>query len=394
MSRPGRSKRAGCRTRDNQGMSGGGLFRFVHNLRLRWKLLVVVLPLATIPVLVAGTLVGFIATKQAYRGITQTSKDDLEHMSGFAIDLLNSHYQQFEVYQQDKKEEHRPGARDAREPRVQPGGERAAPAAGGEDRARGRQARGQQGPQERQHRRDRLSLRHDEHGATRGPRGDGGAEHLRPAGRERPVLHPRDVPGGPRLEARRGPLHRLPVAQRGPRRQAPAEEGRRLPLLPRVGLDRRRGGLPRGDVRGRRLREAVLRAAEGESEVQAGRHERVHLRHEHEGRPAHPHRPGGAEHLRRGGRGRPALHPRDVREEERLDPLSLEERRRREGEDEDRALRVLRALGLDRRGGLLRGRVLRRGQPDQGPDLLEHGRADHAADPRVDGPRLPAPPGS
>jgi two-component system NtrC family sensor kinase len=84
-------------------MSGRRLFRFVHNLRLRWKLLIVVLPLATIPVLVAGTLVGFIATKQAYRGITQTSKDDLEHMSGFAIDLLNSHYQQFEVYQQDRK---------------------------------------------------------------------------------------------------------------------------------------------------------------------------------------------------------------------------------------------------------------------------------------------------
>lgn len=75
----------------------------MNNLRLRWKLLLVVLPLATIPVLVAGALVGFIATKQAYRGITQTSKDDLEHMARFAIDLLNSHYQQFEVYQQARK---------------------------------------------------------------------------------------------------------------------------------------------------------------------------------------------------------------------------------------------------------------------------------------------------
>ncbi len=85
-------------------MSGGGhLFRFVNNLRLRWKLLIVVLPLATIPVLIAGTLVGYIATRQAYRGITQTSKDDLEHMSRFAIDLLDSHYRQFEVYQQDRK---------------------------------------------------------------------------------------------------------------------------------------------------------------------------------------------------------------------------------------------------------------------------------------------------
>ncbi len=75
----------------------------MKNLRLRWKLLLMVLPLATLPVLVAGTLVGFIATNQAYRGITQTSKDDLEHMAGFAIDLLNSHYRQFEVYQQDRK---------------------------------------------------------------------------------------------------------------------------------------------------------------------------------------------------------------------------------------------------------------------------------------------------
>jgi two-component system NtrC family sensor kinase len=83
--------------------SGAHLFRFANDLKLRWKLLVVVLPLATIPVLVVGTVVGYIATTQAYRGITQTSKDDLEHMTQFAIDLLNSHYQQFEVYQQDKK---------------------------------------------------------------------------------------------------------------------------------------------------------------------------------------------------------------------------------------------------------------------------------------------------
>lgn len=83
--------------------SGGHLFRFVNDLKLRWKLLVVVLPLAVIPVLVVGTLVGSIATRQAYRGITQTSKDDLEHMARFAIDLLDSHYQQFEVYQQDRK---------------------------------------------------------------------------------------------------------------------------------------------------------------------------------------------------------------------------------------------------------------------------------------------------
>ncbi len=82
---------------------GGQLFRLLGNLKLRWKLLVVVLPLATVPALVVGSVVGYIATRQAYRGITQTSEADLEHMTQFAIDLLNAHHQQFEVYRQDKK---------------------------------------------------------------------------------------------------------------------------------------------------------------------------------------------------------------------------------------------------------------------------------------------------
>jgi two-component system NtrC family sensor kinase len=81
-----------------------GLFRFVNDLKLRWKLLLVVLPLATVPALLVGAVVGYIATKQAYRGITQTSKDDLEHMARFTIDLLDAHYRQFEVYQGDKRQ--------------------------------------------------------------------------------------------------------------------------------------------------------------------------------------------------------------------------------------------------------------------------------------------------
>ncbi|HEY5997756.1 MAG TPA: cache domain-containing protein [bacterium] len=84
--------------------AGRGVVRRLNDLKLRWKLLLVVLPLATLPALVVGTVVGFIATRQAYRGITQTSKDDLEHMARFAIDLLNAHYQQFEVYRADKKQ--------------------------------------------------------------------------------------------------------------------------------------------------------------------------------------------------------------------------------------------------------------------------------------------------
>jgi two-component system NtrC family sensor kinase len=79
------------------------LFSFMNNLRLRWKMLVVVLPLVIIPIFVVGGVIGYISTRQAYRGITQTSKDDLEHMTSFTIDLLNSHHQQFQVYKQDKQ---------------------------------------------------------------------------------------------------------------------------------------------------------------------------------------------------------------------------------------------------------------------------------------------------
>lgn len=78
------------------------LFSFMTNLKLRWKMLVLVMPLVIIPIFVVGGVIGYISTKQAYRGITQTSRDDLEHMASFTIDLLNSHYQQFQVYKQDK----------------------------------------------------------------------------------------------------------------------------------------------------------------------------------------------------------------------------------------------------------------------------------------------------
>jgi len=76
---------------------------YVNNLKLRWKMMVLVLPLVTIPIFIVGGVIGYISTKQAYLGITQTSKDDLEHMTGFTVDLLNSHYQQFQVYKQDKE---------------------------------------------------------------------------------------------------------------------------------------------------------------------------------------------------------------------------------------------------------------------------------------------------
>ena len=79
------------------------LHSYLKKLRLRWKMVVMVLPLVIIPVFIVGSVVGTIATRQAYLGLTQTSKADLDHMAAFTLDLLESHHQQFEVYKQDKK---------------------------------------------------------------------------------------------------------------------------------------------------------------------------------------------------------------------------------------------------------------------------------------------------
>ena len=79
------------------------VFKFVNNLRIRWKMTVVVLPLVLVPIVVVGTVVGWIAYQQAYLGITQTSKDDLDHLAAFTVDLLDAHNQQFLTYQEDRK---------------------------------------------------------------------------------------------------------------------------------------------------------------------------------------------------------------------------------------------------------------------------------------------------
>jgi two-component system NtrC family sensor kinase len=78
------------------------MYSFLNKFKLRGKLLALVLPLVIIPILVVAGVIGLIANQQAYLGITKTSKDDLQHLSAFCIDLLNSHYQQFQVYKQDK----------------------------------------------------------------------------------------------------------------------------------------------------------------------------------------------------------------------------------------------------------------------------------------------------
>jgi len=80
------------------------MLRIVNNLRIRWKLLVVVLPLVLAPLFVVGTVVGWIAYRQAQLGITKASMDDLDHLAHFTVDLLDAHYRQFQVYQEDKKQ--------------------------------------------------------------------------------------------------------------------------------------------------------------------------------------------------------------------------------------------------------------------------------------------------
>jgi len=79
------------------------LFKFVNKLRIRWKMLVVVLPLVVVPLFLSGGLIGYIATEQSYEGLAAASKADLDHMASFTLDLLDSHYRQYEVYQADKK---------------------------------------------------------------------------------------------------------------------------------------------------------------------------------------------------------------------------------------------------------------------------------------------------
>ena len=53
------------------------------------------LPLVIIPLCIVAALIGYIANHQAYLGVTQTSKDDLQHMVSFTIDLLDAHHQHY-----------------------------------------------------------------------------------------------------------------------------------------------------------------------------------------------------------------------------------------------------------------------------------------------------------
>ncbi|MEA3465705.1 MAG: cache domain-containing protein [Thermodesulfobacteriota bacterium] len=83
-------------------MSAITLFK---NCKLRVKMLIIVLPLVVIPLLLVGIIVGYTSVEQARRGINQASMGDLEHMSTFTRHLLEAHHHQFQVYQQQRKDD-------------------------------------------------------------------------------------------------------------------------------------------------------------------------------------------------------------------------------------------------------------------------------------------------
>ncbi len=78
--------------------------RLIGGMKIRNKLLIVVLPLVLSPMLGVGVIVGYVSKQQAYLGITEVTRADLEHMTQFTLDLLNVHHQQFEVYKKDKQQ--------------------------------------------------------------------------------------------------------------------------------------------------------------------------------------------------------------------------------------------------------------------------------------------------
>ena len=75
------------------------------NCKLRVKMLIVVLPMVILPLLLVGGIIGYTSVKQARLGINQVSMDDLEHMATFTRHLLEAHHSQFQVYQQQRKDD-------------------------------------------------------------------------------------------------------------------------------------------------------------------------------------------------------------------------------------------------------------------------------------------------
>ncbi len=77
----------------------------MKNLKIKWKILLLVLSLVVILIVAVGTIVGYVATRQAYRGITDTSMADLDHMTRFTIDLLSTYHGHLGKYRADEEDD-------------------------------------------------------------------------------------------------------------------------------------------------------------------------------------------------------------------------------------------------------------------------------------------------
>ncbi len=81
------------------------LFKLFKNLHIRCKILAVVLPLVLIPLVLMGGIVSFTSSELACQGINKVSRSDLDHMATFTLHMLEAHHRQFQVYQQQRKDD-------------------------------------------------------------------------------------------------------------------------------------------------------------------------------------------------------------------------------------------------------------------------------------------------
>ena len=77
----------------------------IRHLKLRWKLLIMIVPLVLAPMILSTIVIGSVSIKQIYQEVTKASKADLEHMSIFTVDLLKSYYRQVEYHTVEIQEE-------------------------------------------------------------------------------------------------------------------------------------------------------------------------------------------------------------------------------------------------------------------------------------------------
>lgn len=81
-------------------------------LKLRWKLMLMILPLALLPMVVATAIIGSVSIRQIYREVDQANRADLEHMNTFTLDLIDAYYRLQQLHQDQLLQRRREGLGD------------------------------------------------------------------------------------------------------------------------------------------------------------------------------------------------------------------------------------------------------------------------------------------